>query len=56
MGEGIWIIIAAQQNITYSGSIVSQWGALATIILAFIAMIAIDSLLCFHFYLIFWLK
>ena len=54
IGAGIWVFIFDSNNPQIS--ILSKWGVLVTIILAAIALIAVDSLLCFHFYLIFCLK
>jgi palmitoyltransferase ZDHHC1/11 len=54
MFSGIWVFIAATNDPQLG--VLSKGGALATAIIAFLAMLAVDSLLCFHFYLIFWLK
>lgn len=56
MGESVWIFLKAYQDESFKGEIVSEWGVLATFVLSLMALIATDSLLCFHFYLIFWLK
>ena len=54
IGESAWVFVADSQDPQLS--ILSRWGALATLIITAIALVAVDSLLCFHFYLIFWLK
>jgi len=54
IGSAIWVFVVDTNNPQIT--IVSKWGAIVTSILAAIAMLAVDSLLCFHFYLIFYLK
>ena len=54
IGAAAWVFVVDSQRADIS--ILSRWGALVTLILAAIAVIAVDSLLCFHFYLIFYLK
>ena len=56
LGEGVWIFVAAQNDESFNDNILSKWGVLVTFILAIVAQLAVDSLLCFHFYLIFYLK
>ena len=56
IGEGIWIFVEASDDEAYRDSIVSRWGTLTSIIFTFIVMFAVDTLLCFHFYLVFYLK
>ncbi len=56
IGEAIWIVIHSYSDVEFESRLLSRWGVLATGILAFVAMVVVDSLLCFHFYLIFWLK
>jgi len=54
--SGVWVFVAAQLDDSYKSSIVSQWGTLATFALTLVAMAAVDSLLFFHCYLVFFLK
>lgn len=54
--SGAWLFVTAQIDASYGGGIVRQWGALVTSVVALVVMVAVDSLLFFHFYLIFWLK
>ena len=54
IGAAAWVFVVDSQRTDVS--IISKWGAIATLILAVIALFAVDSLLCFHFYLIFYLK
>lgn len=54
--SGIWVFVEAQEDEKYRISIISQWGALVTSAISLVAMAAVDSLLFFHFYLIFSLK
>ena len=54
IGEGAWVFVVANNDPQLS--IISKWGTIATIALTTVAVIAVDSLLCFHFYLIFYLK
>ena len=54
IGESIWVFVVANNDANIN--ILSKWGAIVTLILAAIALLAVDSLLCFHFYLIFVLK
>lgn len=56
IGEGIWVFVLASNNPDYDGKIISRWGVLTTIIFTFIMMFTVDTLLCFHLYLIFFLK
>ncbi len=51
--EGIWVFLVAHIDEDYKEKIVSHWGALATLILALVLLVAVDSLLFFHCYLIF---
>lgn len=53
IGQGIWIFILANQDQNFNNNIISKWGVLASIILTFVVMVTVDTLLCFHFYLIF---
>jgi len=54
--SGIWVFVQAQEDYKFRQSIISEWGALVTSVVSLIAMAAVDSLLFFHFYLIFSLK
>ena len=54
IGEAVWVFVAANND--SSLNILSKWGAIATLALTTIALFAVDSLLFFHFYLIFCLK
>jgi len=54
--SGIWVFVQAQEDYNFRQSIISEWGALVTSVVSLIAMAAVDSLLFFHFYLIFSLK
>lgn len=53
IGTGVWVVVAGNDPTL---AILSRWGALATLCLAGVTMVAVDSLLCFHFYLVFHLK
>jgi hypothetical protein len=47
------VFLVAHIDEDYKEKIVSHWGALATLILALVLLVAVDSLLFFHCYLIF---
>lgn len=52
--SAIWVFVVDSNDQTVS--VLSRWGAMVTLILTVVALLAVDSLLCFHFYLIFVLK
>ncbi len=56
MGESVWLFLKSYQDETFNQGILSRWGILSTFLLSLVALLAVDSLLCFHFYLIFCLK
>lgn len=56
MGEGIWIFVLSFQDSQFKEDIISNWAVLGTIILTLVAMVAVDTLLFFHLYLICILK
>lgn len=56
IGEGVWAFVRAYQDSQFNQDIISRWGVLAVFSLAVIALLLVDSLLCFHLYLVFWLK
>ncbi len=56
IGQGIWIFVFTDWDANFNSKIISRWGVLASIIFTFIMMFTVDTLLCFHFYLLFVLK
>jgi hypothetical protein len=56
IGQGIWIFVLATTNDSFDSKTISRWGVLVCLIFTFAMMVTVDTLLCFHFYLIFVLK
>lgn len=52
----MWVFARSYSDPKYGQDIVSRWGTLAIVILALLALLAVDSVLCFHFYLVFFLR
>jgi hypothetical protein len=50
--EGLWVFVLATSEAEFANGGPSRWGVLVSIILSFLIMIAVDSLLCFHCYIV----
>jgi nitrogen fixation/metabolism regulation signal transduction histidine kinase len=56
IGSALWIFVFAQNDGSFNSRILSKWGVLATLIYTIVMMISVDTLLCFHLYLVLKLK
>lgn len=56
IGSAIWIFVFAEEDASFNSKILSRWGVLATLIYTIVMMISVDTLLCFHLYLVLKLK
>lgn len=53
IGQGIWVFVHASNHPDFDAKIYSRWAVLVAFIFTGVLMIVVDTLLCFHIYLIF---
>lgn len=56
LAEALWTFLLATSDPELSEKVPSRWGMLASLIVTLLNMIAVDSLLCFHCYIVLYLE
>jgi hypothetical protein len=56
IGSAIWIFTFAQEDASFDAKIVSRWGVIVTLAYTIVMLVSVDTLLCFHCFLIFKVK
>jgi len=55
IGQGVWIFVLSSED-DFNSHLITRWMILVIFIFVILTMITVDTLLCFHLYLVFGIK